>query len=86
MTRKQLERLVKFLDNTTEQLVEYDHYATSLDLIPLPESVWNNLSSAIAVLENELTFQEEYEPLDFQKNYHEEYEDLCETAAKDNDE
>lgn len=79
MTRAQLERIVKWLDNTVEKLVELP-----VDGISIPDSVYNNIQSAIALIENELTFEEEMEPLDFQKTtYIEGYQDLADSSEDD---
>lgn len=81
MTRRQLEKIVKWLDNAVEKLVDYEN---DQDNSPIPDLVYRNITSAIALIENELTFEEEIEPLDFKKKtYHEAYEDLANSIEED---
>lgn len=78
MTRKQIEKLIRYLDSAVERLVTWEGGNDN----PVPDFVYNNITSAIALLENELTFEEEVEPLDFkEKTYIEGYEDLVNSAG-----
>lgn len=61
MIRNQLEKIVKYLDMAVEELVKQDHH--------IPEKVYNNLASAIALIENELTLEDDIEEIDYHKAY-----------------
>lgn len=83
MTRKQLEKIVRYLDNAVEELVKHEQEQSSTGT-PVPDRVYNNIQSAIAMIENELTLEEEIEPLDFKKkSWHEELEDLADSIEDD---
>lgn len=82
MTRAQLEKLVKYLDDVVETLVKWEQ--NWLPDVPIPQPVYEKLQSAIALIENELTFEEEIEPLDFQKkSWHEGLEELADSIEDD---
>ncbi len=62
MDRKSLTRTIGFLDIAIEQLAAFNMEHQ------VPEIIFDNLSAALAILDNELCFDDDERiPLDFQK-------------------
>lgn len=65
MNRKQLTKIIRWLDEATELLVDVDN---TQSYVGIPERVYNNLSASVALLENESAFQDEHD-YDAQEEY-----------------
>lgn len=69
---KQLTRTIGFLDSAVEDLVEFNL------IHQIPDKIFNKLTSAIAILENQLRFRNDddrYEEIDLRKTRYEDTEE-----------